>query len=223
MANFRTPGPVCASRAPPFDSGTLVRWWSPSPGPMCLASSPAPTPRQWHNYSRAGGFIAATLTMSPEAVSLLKAIETLRLKPYDDQTGKEISAWVEGATVGYGHLIGSSDWDTYKNGITESEADALFREDATPYETTVGAAITATVQQYEFDAMVILAFNIGRKGFRDSSVVKLVNDPKAKTSYPTLESAWKSWNKSQGKVNNGVVNRRAAEWRIYTTAVYAHW
>lgn len=71
--------------------------------------------------------------------------------------------------------------------------------------------------------MVILAFNIGQGGFRNSAVAKLVNDPKAQTGHPSLEHAWKSWNKSQGKKNQGLINRRAAEWRIYTTAIYERW
>jgi GH24 family phage-related lysozyme (muramidase) len=161
--------------------------------------------------------------MSPDAVALLKAIETLYLAPYDDQTGKKITDWVEGATIGYGHLIAKGDWDTYKDGITASQADALFLQDLAPFEELVGETITRGLQQYEFDALVILAFNIGRSGFRSSSVAKLVNDPKAVTSYASLEDAWKAWNKSQGKVMTGLTNRRAAEWRIYTSGRYARW
>lgn len=219
MAGFRVPGPICGSDAAPLDEGTLVRWWTPAPGPICKA----PPPRQAHLYSRAGGFAASTLTMSDDAVALLKGIEKLRLAPYDDQTGKEISAWVPGATIGYGHLIAKGDWSTYEKGITEQQADALFRSDAEPFERAVGEAITVGVQQYEFDAMVILAFNIGQAAFGKSSVARLVNDPAAVTGHPSLEAAWKSWNKSQGKVMQGLDNRRAAEWRIYTSAIYARW
>ena len=223
MSGFRTPGPVCGSRdLPPLDAGTMTRWWSPPPGPMCLAPPPPP-PRRWYHQSRAGGFAAAHLTMSPEAVTLLKSIEELHLLPYDDQTGKDISAWVAGATIGYGHLIKKAEWATYKAGITAEQAEALFLADAAPFETAVGEAITVGVQQYEYDALVILAFNIGVSGIKGSSVAKLVNDPKAVTGHANLEAAWKSWNKSQGKVNKGLNNRRAAEWRIYTTATYARW
>ena len=219
MPGFRTPGPVCASTAPPLDGGTLALWSTPSPSAFC-AAPPAP---QWYQYSREGGFSASMLTMSPPAVTLLQAIEKLRLKPYDDQSGKDITAWVAGATIGYGHLIAKDEWDTYKDGITLEQADALFAADAEPFERAVGQAISVGVQQYEFDAMVILAFNIGKEGFRKSSVAKLVNDPTAVTGHASLEDAWKSWNKSQGKVMKGLTNRRAAEWSIFTTATYARW
>ena len=31
-----------------------------------------------------------------------------------------------GATIGYGHLIPANQWDTYKGGITQTQADTLF-------------------------------------------------------------------------------------------------
>lgn len=219
MAGFRIPGPLCGSDASPLDVGTLVRWWTPPPGPVCATQAS----RQWHHQSQSGGFPASTLTMSPEAVALLQSIETLRLKPYNDQSGQEITEWVGGATIGYGHLIANDEWATYKDGIMEQQAGTLFRADADPFERAVGEAIHVGVQQYEFDALVILAFNIGQDAFRKSSVVKLVNDPSTITSYASLEDAWKSWNRSQGKVMKGLTNRRAAEWRIYTSAIYARW
>ena len=163
------------------------------------------------------------LALSPEAVALLQAIETLRLKPYDDQAAKDIDTWVKGATIGYGHLIKKHEWDTYKDGITQEQAEALFQADAAPFITAVGDSIIVGVQQYEFDAMVILAFNIGETGFRNSSVIKLINKPMAGSNDAALELAWKSWNKSQGKPSKGLDNRRAAEWRIYTDANYARW
>lgn len=222
MSHFRIPGPTGASTAPPIDDGTLALACMSPPGPVCMAAD-APVSRRWFRYSRQGGFAASVLTMSPEAVALLQAIEVLRLKPYDDQTGREITAWVKGATIGYGHLIPRQEWKTYADGISAEQGAALFLADAAPFERTVGDTISVGVQQHEFDAMVILAFNIGQAGFRDSSVARLVNHPDATSGNASLETAWKAWNKSQGKVSPGLVNRRAAEWRIYTSAVYARW
>ncbi|EOI8655489.1 hypothetical protein ACMXEJ_001831 [Campylobacter jejuni] len=52
--------------------------------------------------------------LSNDGQNLLKNIEKLRLKPYNDQNGKEITSYVKGATIGYGHLIGQNEWDLYK-------------------------------------------------------------------------------------------------------------
>jgi GH24 family phage-related lysozyme (muramidase) len=160
--------------------------------------------------------------MSPKGVAMLKGIEELRLFPYDDQTGMTIpthAGWVKGATIGYGHLISQAEWPKYRGGITEAQADALFLLDLAPFEIAVSDSITKTLLGYEFDALVIFAFNIGVGGFRQSTVRKILNGQSSKP----LEPAWKAWKKSQGKVNQGLINRRNAEWRIFTKGIYERW
>lgn len=227
MGDFRIPGPQCSSRYPLFDDGTLCLRLTPTPPPVCRADGsdlfPKPPQRQWHLMSKQGGFPPSSLALGPEGAKLLKAIETLRLKPYNDDNDKEITAWVDGATIGYGHLIQSSEWGTYKDGITEGDADTLFLKDAQRFVDAVSNTIKVGLQQYEFDALVMLAFNTGPSGFKNSSVAKLINDPEASTGYADLEAAWKAWNKTDGKFSQGLANRRQAEWTIYTTGVYARW
>lgn len=224
MSGSQVPGPLCGFSDPPIDSGTSALTWSPVPGPVCRSRDPGASllPR-WRAQSVEGGFSPKLLSMSPDAIALLKSIEQLRLTPYDDQTGRDTTKWVKGATIGYGHLIAQADWDTYKNGLTQAEADALFAADMAPFEEAVRQAILVGLQQYEFDALVIFAFNLGIPQFKGSSVVKLINDPKAQTGYASLEAAWKAWNKSQGQVMKGLNNRRNCEWDIYTRAVYQRW
>ncbi len=175
------------------------------------------------NHNQAGASLQNSSNLSAQATTLLKGIEKLALKPYDDQTGKEITQWTKGATVGYGHLISSSDWETYKNGISAETADSLFKSDVGPFVRLVNRVIKTQLTQQKFDALVILAFNIGDGSFTSSSVVKMINAPLTPTSYPTLEAAWKAWNKSQGKVMKGLDNRRQAEWNIYNSGVYKAW
>ncbi|MDN5848517.1 MAG: lysozyme [Nitrococcus sp.] len=160
---------------------------------------------------------------SQEGTNLLKDIEQLGLEPYDDQTGKQINTWVKGATIGYGHLIHKSEWHLYKNTITQTQAEQLFKEDIAPFVKAVNEAITVALQQNQFDALLLLAYNIGVDGFKSCSAVKLVNDPNANTAYPTLEDAWKAWNRSGGQVMQGLINRRNAECKLYTQAIYAKW
>ncbi len=165
------------------------------------------------------------LSLSDRGLTLLKDIEQLRLQPYDDQTGKEIIAWTVGATIGYGHLIKRTEWDTYKDGITVSAASILFEQDLSPFVNAVRSNIKVKLKPQQFDALVMLAFNIGAgaSGFSGSSVVKLVNDPEVETNYKNLEAAWKAWSKSQGKVMKGLENRRACEWNVYSQGIYKKW
>jgi len=173
--------------------------------------------------SRENAMPASSFEPSDKAIDLLKSIEQLATIPYDDQTGLDTTEWVKGATIGYGHLIAKAEWDEYKNGITEAEAINLFKTDLAPFVDTIKQYVTSHISQNEFDAMVIFTFNIGSHGFKTSSVLKLINDPDAETDYSDLESAWKAWNKSDGKVNKGLANRRNAEWNIYSKNIYKRW
>ncbi len=164
------------------------------------------------------------MRLSIEAENLLKEIEVLSLQPYDDQKGIKsapIKSWVKGATIGYGYLIPQNEWPTYKNGINKTQADMLFDKKIQSYIDAVNSSIEVVICQHQFDACVILCYNIGVTAFRDSSVAKMVNGKAG--NYSSLEEAWKSWNKSQGKMSSGLINRRNAEWKIYTQAVYERW
>ena len=66
-------------------------------------------------------------------------------------------------------------------------------------------------------------FNIGLTGFSNSSVLKIVNDPCCHTDFKDIDAAWMAWNKSQGELNMGLVNRRLAELDIYNQGVYHGW
>lgn len=159
-------------------------------------------------------------SLSGKGLEYIKSLEGLGLKPYDDQTGEEIKSWVSGATIGYGHLIAQAEWPQYKDGLTEAQAQSLLIKDLAPFVSAVNSAIKRPINQQQFDALVILAFNIGCKAFTNSSVVKLVNDPTAVVGYLNLKAAWMVWTTSQGKQMRGLVNRRSAEWKIFERGVY---
>ncbi len=221
MAQAYTPGPLCSSSSLPIDTGTASRTCNSAPGPVCnYLNTCEPI-----NQSIPNGYATSSLTLGPDGIKLLKEVENIALNPYDDQTQTSITQWVKGATIGYGHLISKEDWGKYKNGISQKEADELFSTDMSAPINAVREAIQVGLQQNQFDALVIFAFNIGveRTGFRGSSVVKMINNPSIKTNYPTLETAWKAWNKSQGKAMKGLDNRRNCEWDIYSKAIYKAW
>lgn len=168
------------------------------------------------------------MKLSQQGIDLLKWVEQLRLKPYDDQTGLPIKDWIRGATIGYGHLIPSPDWSLYKDGIDEKEADFLFSDDLLVREEIVNKTMKVSLEQHQFDALLILLYNLPTNLFIGSSAVRMINRPDIPTKFTTLENAWKVWNKSTNNkgelyVNPGLVNRRAAEWKLYSTCTYARW
>lgn len=157
------------------------------------------------------------MKLSDNGLNFLEQLEGKRLLPYDDKTGKTITAWCKGATIGVGHLISKLEWDRYKHGIDDSQVRKLLKDDILKFENKVNNSVEMTLNQNQFDALVIFSFNIGTNGFGRSSVVKILNGKK--TSYESLESAWKAWHKSGG-VSHVLDNRRANEWNLYKYNLY---
>ena len=162
------------------------------------------------------------MKMSNNGINMLKRFEGAvkiggKHVIYDDKTGKPVNInnpLPSGATIGYGHLIKPG--ENFRNGITESIATELLRADIAIAERAVQNNINVMLSQNQYDALVSLAYNIGTKNFADSTVVKYVNNPDLKNNtYPTLESAWKTWNKSGGYVMTGLSNRRDQEWNMF--------
>ena len=167
------------------------------------------------------------MKMSDDGINMLKKLEGSVTKDdkhviYDDKTGKPVDTnkpLPSGATIGYGHLIKNG--EDFKNGISESKATELLRADIATAERAVRDNITVLLSQNQFDALTSLAYNIGSKNFANSTVVKYVNNPNFHSSvYPNLESAWKAWNRIQGKISNGLTNRRQNEWVMYNRGIY---
>jgi len=155
------------------------------------------------------------MKFSRNGIDFLKLLESCKLKPYDDQTGNPIATWCKGATIGYGHLIQFDEWPKFKGGILHAEANLLLEQETDEKQKVVDRLITVELNQNQFDAACILAFNIGLHAFESSSVLMWINGTGTQSNFSSLESAWKAWNKSQGKVMKGLINRREAEWNLW--------
>lgn len=142
---------------------------------------------------------------------------------YDDRNGLPVVANAPlpaGATIGYGHLIKSG--EDFRGGIDEDIANELLRTDLLVAERAVNNTVTAKLRQNQFDALVMLCFNIGVRNFANSTVVKYINNPNFKSvRYPTLAAAWRAWNRIGGRVSVGLVRRRDVELNIYENGIYA--
>jgi GH24 family phage-related lysozyme (muramidase) len=179
-----------------------------------------------NNTSNTPDLNPSTGQISQDGVNLLKGIEELSLFPYDDKTSLRLTKWNKHATIGYGHLIREFEFDEYKNGITELEAEALFKKDI---DIEVGSLrqMSYNLTQNQFDALLIFSYDIGgqlKGGFDKSSARKMLEDcDDDGSNYGNLQDAWKSFNKQGGIILRGLQNRRNAEWNIFANGVYERW
>lgn len=106
-------------------------------------------------------------------------------------------------TVGFGTTEG------VKLGDTTTPSAALMRalRDASKYEGALKRCVEVPLHQYEYDAYVSLAYNIGTGAFCGSTLVRKLNAG----DYAGACAEISRWNKSGGRVVQGLVNRRAQE------------
>ena len=135
------------------------------------------------------------------AAEIIRKHEGLRLAPYFCLAGK--------LTVGYGHLI-LPDEDYLRAGIDADMAEMLLHRDlawAMFEARRVGRVLTA----YQAAALASLVFNIGAPAWRESKIRRLV----MAADWQGASAEFPRWNKVSGQVSAGLVNRRAAEQRLF--------
>lgn len=145
--------------------------------------------------------------MSEAGTELLKSYEELRLKPYDDATGKEVKSLAECAgkpTIGWGHVILKDEPSLWK-GITKAQAEALFLRDLEPRERTVERLVDVPLSQGQFDALVSWEFNTG--ALRGSTLLRRLNEG----NYASVPQQIRRWVYDNGVRVPGLAARRERE------------
>lgn len=93
-------------------------------------------------------------------------------------------------TIGYGHALQPG--ETFPDRITEAEGRRLLARDLAATERAVRDAVTAPLNQDQFDALVSLVFNIGPGHWKESTVLRCLNSG----DYAGAAEAFEMWNKA---------------------------
>lgn len=137
-----------------------------------------------------------------------------RLKAYYDSGG------IPTIGVGMTYWPGTGGKRRVKTGeCLDSKAQGLqlFARTLAPYEATVDAVTRDSITQHEYDAFVSLCYNIGQAAFKASSAVRLFN---AGEPGSVVTDALSRWCRVDGRINEGLVERRACEADLYTLGRY---
>lgn len=137
--------------------------------------------------------------ISDAARAMLKRLEGFAATPYWDH---------KGYSIGYGHLMRDGESMTRVN---EAQADALLSADLGPVENAVANAVTVELNQSQFDALVLWAYNVGVGAMRKSTLLKKLNAG----DYDGAASEFSRWIFAGGVVNAGLVARRTEEQRLF--------
>lgn len=118
-------------------------------------------------------------------------------------------------TIGYGNTY-HPNGTPVKEGdvITKTQADEYFEIIVKKYITTVNELVKAPINANQHAALCSLCYNIGQSNFNKSTVLRLIN---LNPNDPAIEDAFMMWNEAKGKILTGLVNRRQAEWLLYSS------
>lgn len=141
---------------------------------------------------------------SDVGIELIKKYEGCVLKAYKCPSG----VW----TIGYGHTNG------VKSGMQITKAQALdyLKQDLNVFEKAVTDYVKVPLNQNQFDALVSFSFNCGTGALKTSTLLKKLNS----CDYSGAANELLKWNKSNGKVLNGLVKRRQEEKKLFLKTNY---
>jgi lysozyme len=163
------------------------------------------------------------MPINKDGLKLIKAWEgirdgnpkTVNLDPYLCPASVATIGWGHAITWNGAQLIGEPGLrkacEIYRRGITRDEAEALLRADVLHFERVVERLVTAPLSYNQYSALVAFTFNIGEGAFEKSALLKLLNQRK----YAEAAEQFARWNKSGGRVLDGLTNRRAAEKKLF--------
>lgn len=132
--------------------------------------------------------------------------------------GCELNAYLLGGIVhiGYGFTYYQSGYLKNKFGrssvkqgdyITQEEADAEFEIILNDYAAYVESLISVSLTQGQFDSLISLCYNIGKTAFRNSTLLRLLNQG----DYTGASAEFEKWVYAGGVVNSTLVARRKKE------------
>jgi lysozyme len=146
------------------------------------------------------------MKISQQGIDFIKQFEGFRAKAY------LCSAKVP--TIGYGstRYADGTPVSLRDPAITEAVASALFKDTLVIYEKAVTKAVKIPLEQYEFDALVSLCYNIGVGNLVSSTLVKLLNEDEARIE---VAGQFLRWNRANSVVIPGLTRRREAEREMF--------
>ncbi len=164
---------------------------------------------------RVNGRVSIELVMASKRIgaaglALLKGDEGFRPEVYDDATGEAPGVILVGKlTIGYGHTLG------VKPGmkVDEAQATAYLMADVGRVEDAVNASVKVEINQNQFDALCVFAFNVGIGAFESSTLLRMLNEGK----YGNAHDQFSRWNKVGANVVPGLVKRRRDEALLFET------
>ena len=139
-------------------------------------------------------------------INFLKSFESFVPNIYLCQSGIE--------TIGYGETNKKVINEFRNKNMTEVYASKLLTTSLKKYQLCVEKYVKVPLSENEYAALVCFCYNIGRRAFRYSTLVKVLN----RVEYDNVPEQFMRWIYSRGKKSNGLIKRRSCTcliWNLY--------
>ncbi len=115
-------------------------------------------------------------------------------------------------TIGYGH----TGPDVYRGmKITAAQAEAFLAQDLQKFANIVTSSVKVRLNANQMGALVSFTFNVGGGAFNTSTLLRRLNAGENPNTVASQEMP--RWNKGGGVVLPGLVRRREAEVKFFTS------
>lgn len=146
------------------------------------------------------------MQISKEGLALIKKFEGFESRAYLCPAG----VW----TIGYGHTKDVKEGDEW----SQAHAEHMLEIELEEFCEYVNKMVKVPLEQYQFDALVAWVYNLGAGNFKESTLLKVLNQG----DYDDVPHQIKRWNKAGGRVLQGLVRRREAEALLFQNKEWEH-
>ncbi len=118
-------------------------------------------------------------------------------------------------SIGLGHQIQPNELDLMTAKLTDSQVLEIFKKDIEGIRNSMNKVIKVPINKNQQLALISLRYNIGGPAFENSTLLRYVNSG----NYNAASLRFADWRLSEGKINQGLVNRRERERQLFSKPV----
>jgi GH24 family phage-related lysozyme (muramidase) len=118
-------------------------------------------------------------------------------------------------SIGLGHQIQPNEAYLLSSTITNEEVARLFENDIESIRLNLNKVIKVPVNKNQQLALLSLRYNIGADAFNNSTLLRKLNTG----DYNAASTHFAEWRLSEGKIVQGLVNRRERERQLFVTKI----
>lgn len=118
-------------------------------------------------------------------------------------------------SIGLGHQIQADEQELMTETIDDAKVLEIFKKDIEKIRTSMNKVIKVQLNKNQQLALISLRYNIGPTYFNSSTLLRLLNTG----DYNGASMRFAEWRLSEGKINQGLVNRRERERQLFNKPV----